>query len=183
MDYFKKIVKESIVIVFASSFIGLISGIVLSEHYVLLSSITIFIMAIPPLNSCIGDLSTILISKFTTYLYVGSIPPKLQGSEPLKRNFISLLITGIISTLYLSILSIFLSPADALSTLHPLIYLLILIITITILFTMFFILCFISAILLFKRGRDPNNIMIPTLTSLADLLTPIILILILKMFI
>lgn len=180
MEYFKKIVKESIVIVLLTSFLGLISGIYLSDQYDLLSSIPIFIMVIPPLNACIGDLSTILISKFTTYLYIGSIPPKIQKSETLINNFIALLVTGILSVLFLSIISIIISPPNSLSILNPVIYTFILLFTIVILFAVFFVICFISAIFLFKHGRDPNNIMIPTLTSTADLITPIILLIILQ---
>ncbi len=175
MEYFKKIVKESIIIVFFTSFLGLISGIYLSDQYYLLSSIPIFIMVIPPLNACIGDLSTILISKFTTYLYIGLIPPKIQKSETLRNNFFALLITGILSVLFLSIISIIISPPNSLSFLNPIFYVFILLITIIILFAAFFVICFISAIFLFKHGRDPNNILIPFLTSLADLLTPFIL--------
>ena len=162
---------------------GLISGIYLSDQYDLLSSIPIFIMVIPPLNACLGDLSTILISKFTTFLYIGTIPPKFQKSETLKNNFIALLITGILSVIFLILLSIIISPPNSLSVLNPIIYVIILLITIVVLFSVFFITCFASAIFLFKRGRDPNNIMIPTLTSLADLITPIILLIILQIFI
>jgi len=140
-------------------------------------------MVIPPLNACLGDLSTILISKFTTFLYIGTIPPKFQKSVTLKNNFIALLTTGILSVLFLILLSIIISPPNSLSVLHPIMYVIILLFTIVVLFSVFFIICFISAIFLFKHGRDPNNIMIPTLTSLADLITPIILLIILQIFI
>ena len=140
-------------------------------------------MVIPPLNACLGDLSTILISRFTTALYIGSIPPKIQRTEALKTNFVALLTTGILSVIFLSVLSIVLGGVNALSTLNPFIYVIVLLITIFILFLMFFVISFFSAVFLFKRGRDPNNIMIPTLTSVADLLTPIILMIILQIFI
>jgi cation transporter-like permease len=48
---------------------------------------------------------------------------------------------------------------------------------------MMFILLFFSAIYLFKRGMDPNNFLIPFLTSLADLLTPLFIILFIINFI
>ncbi len=162
---------------------GLIAGIYLSDQYDLLSSIPIFIMVIPPLNACLGDLSTILISKFTTLLYIGTIPPKFQKSETLKNNFIALLTTGILSVIFLILFSIIISPPNSLSILHPIMYVIILLFTIVVLFSVFFMICFLSAIFLFKHGRDPNNIMIPTLTSLADLITPIILLIILQIFI
>jgi len=183
VEYFKRIVKESVIVVFVTSFIGLLSGTFLSNQYTLLSAFPIIIMVIPPLNACLGDLSTILISRFTTALYIGSIPPKIQRTEALRTNFVALLITGILSIIFLIVLSIVLGGANSLSTLNPFIYMIVLLITIVILFLIFFVISFFSAIFLFKSGRDPNNIMIPTLTSVADLLTPIMLMIILQMFI
>ena len=110
------------------------SGIYLSNQYDLLNSIPIFIMVIPPLNACIGDLSTILISKFTTSLYIGTIPPKIQKSETLKNNFIALLITGFLSVIFLSLLSMIISPPNSLSIFNPIIYVFILLFTIIILY-------------------------------------------------
>jgi len=48
---------------------------------------------------------------------------------------------------------------------------------------MMFLLSFVSAIVLFKRGMDPNNFLIPLITSLTDLLTPFFLILFIIIFI
>ena len=69
MDYFKKIFKESIIIVIISSILGLISGTILSENQDVLYSFPIILLILPSLNSLIGDISTVLISRLTSHLY------------------------------------------------------------------------------------------------------------------
>ncbi|MFX1275696.1 MAG: magnesium transporter [Promethearchaeota archaeon] len=183
MKYFLKIVKESIIIVLISSFIGLISGSVLSFRDEILYSIPIILLLLPSLNSLIGDISTILVSRLTTHLFIGSLQPKIQFSDKLKEDFIALLITVGLSLLFLIILGHCIAFATGITIVEPIIIILIIIITILILFISLFFLLFICAIYLFKRGKDPNNFLIPFTTSLADFLTPLILIIFIQIFI
>jgi cation transporter-like permease len=46
-----------------------------------------------------------------------------------------------------------------------------------------FMLLFISSIFIFKKGKDPNNFLIPMVTSLADFLTPLFIIIFIQIFI
>ena len=143
MKYYKKILKESIAIVVFSSIFGLFSGTVLSFNDEILYAIPIILVILPALNSLIGDMTTVLVSRLTTHLYIGLIPPKIQNSDTLKTDFIGLFL---------------------------------------IIFTFMFVMLFISAILLFKRGNDPNNYLIPFLTSFIDFLTPSLLVTFILLF-
>jgi len=93
MEYFKKVFKESIIIVIISSFMGLLSGTLLSINEKIIYAIPIILLILPSLNSLIGDICTVLTSRLTTHLHIGSIPPKVQKSERLVEDFIGLLIT------------------------------------------------------------------------------------------
>ena len=97
MDYFKKIFKESIIVVIISSILGLVSGTILSENQSILYSFPIILLMLPSLNSLIGDISTVLISRLTTHLYIGTLSPKIQKSDRLKKDFYGLLITILLS--------------------------------------------------------------------------------------
>lgn len=183
MKYFVKIFKESIVIVLFSSFIGLITGSVLTFSDEIIYSIPIILLMLPSLNSLIGDISTVLISRLTTHLFIGSIPPKIQFSERLKEDFIALLITIGLSLLFLIILGHGIALITEIKIVEPIAIILIIIIAIFFLFILLFFLLFTCAVYLFKRGKDPNNLLIPLTTSLADLLTPLILIILIQIFI
>jgi cation transporter-like permease len=183
MDYFKKIFKESIIIVIISSILGLTSGTLLSINKEILYTIPIILLILPALSSLIGDMSTVLISRLTTHLYIGTIPPKIQKSDRLKKDFLGLLITIVLSLAVLLVLGNAIGVATGIEIVNPFLITFVIILTVLILFGILFVLLFISSIYIFKRGKDPNNFLIPFVTSLADFLTPFLLILFIIIFI
>jgi len=178
-----KIFKESIIIVIISSLMGLISGTLLSFNEDLLYTIPIMLLIIPALNSLIGDISTVLVSRLTTHLYIGTIPPKIQKSERLIEDFYGLIITLLLSLASLLFLGYLIGIISGIRIVNPLLMILIIVATILLIFFIMFLTLFIGAIFLFKRGKDPNNFLIPFVTSLADFLTPFFLILFIIIFI
>ncbi|MHA1293148.1 MAG: magnesium transporter [Promethearchaeota archaeon] len=183
MDYSKKILRESIAIVIISSLIGLCSGTVLSINKSILYSIPILLLILPALNSLIGDISTVLVSRLTTHLYIGNIEPKVQKSDRLKEDFYGLLLTILLSLVVIIFVGFFIGFTTGIKTINPFLLIIIILATIIFLFVILFVLLLISSIHLFKRGKDPNNFLIPFVTSLADFLTPFLLILFIMIFI
>lgn len=181
MKYYLKILKESMVIVIASSIMGLFSGTLLSANKEILYAIPIIILILPSLNSLIGDISTVLVSRLTSSLYIGTIPPKVQKSESLVQNFIGLLITILLSLVVLVIFGYIIAITIGITIVNPFLIVFILIITIVSLFLIMFITLFISSIFIFKKGKDPNNIMLPICQSLGDFLTPLVLIILITL--
>ena len=183
MDYFKKIFKESLIVVTISSIMGIFSGTFLSENDDLLYSFPIILLLLPSLNSLIGDISTILTSRLTSHLYIGTIPPKIKKTEKLIQDLYGLLITLMLSLIALLIIGYSVGIITRIEIVNPFLIISIIIITITILFAIMFIFLFVSSILLFKLGKDPNNYLIPITTSLLDFLTPLLLLLLIQIFI
>ena len=162
---------------------GLISGTLLSSNEEILYSIPIMLLIIPALNSLTGDISTVLVSRLTTHLYIGTLSPKIKISERLKEDFCGLLITLLLSLVSLLFLGYLVGVISGIKIINPLLMSFIITLTILLLFFIMFITLFIGAIFLFKRGMDPNNFLIPFVTSLADFLTPLFLILFIIIFI
>ena len=183
MKYFLKIFKESIIIVILSSIMGLISGTLLSFNENLLYTVPIMLLILPALNSLIGDISTVLVSRLTTHLYIGTLQPRVQKSERLKEDFYGLLITLVLSLFALILLGYLVSVISGIQIVNPLVITLIVCFVVLLIFAIMFLLSFVSAIVLFKRGMDPNNFLIPLITSLADFLTPLFLIIFIIIFI
>ncbi|MFW9898979.1 MAG: magnesium transporter [Candidatus Thorarchaeota archaeon] len=183
MKYFLKIIKESIIIVIISSLFGLFSGTLLSINQEILYALPIILLILPALNSLIGDISTVLVSRLTSSLYLGIIKPKIQKSNRLKEDFFGLLITILLSLIILIFIGYTIAITTGVKIFNPFIMVFILIITVLLLFIFMFVLLFISSIYIFKRGRDPNNFLIPFITSLADFLTPLFLIIFIIIFI
>jgi hypothetical protein len=55
---------------------GLFSGTLLSNNEEILYTFPIILLVLPSLNSLIGDISTVLISRLTSHLYLGTLSPK-----------------------------------------------------------------------------------------------------------
>lgn len=183
MDYLKKIFKESIIIVLISSVMGLFSGTVLSNNERVLTSFPIILLVLPSLNSLIGDISTVLVSRLTSHLYIGTLSPKIQHSERLKQDFYGLLITILLSLVALISLGYILGSVIGIEIVNPFLIISIIIITVLILFGLMFVFLFMGSILIFRKGNDPNNFLIPIVTSLADFLTPLFIIIFIQIFI
>ncbi len=183
MKYFVKILKESIAIVIFSSLMGFFSGTLLYANQEILYMIPIILLILPALNSLTGDISTVLVSRLTSGLYIGSIPPKVQKSDKLKENFFGLLITLLLSLGLLIVFGYAIAITTGVKIFNPFLMIFILTITLLLLFVVLFMSLFICSIYFFKRGKDPNNFLIPLLTSLADFLTPLFLIIFIKIFI
>ncbi len=183
MEYFTKILKESIIIVIASSLIGLISGTFLSLNESMFYSFPIILLILPSLNSLLGNVLIVLISRLTTQLFIGTIVPKIEISDNLKKEFIGLTITILLSLLFLVIFGYSVGYLTGVKIVNPLLIIFLITLTIMVLFVIFFLLLFVVAIFLFKKGKDPNNFLIPLVTSLADFFTPFTLILFIQIFI
>lgn len=162
---------------------GLFSGTLLSNNKEILYTFPIILLVLPSLNSLIGDISTVLISRLTSHLYLGTLSPKIQVSDRLKQDFYGLLMTILLSLVALISLGYLLGSATGIEIVNPLLIISIIIITILILFGLMFVLLFISSIFIFKKGKDPNNFLIPLVTSLADLLTPMLILIFIQIFI
>jgi len=162
---------------------GLVSGTLLSSNEEILYTIPIMLLLIPALNSLIGDMSTVLVSRLTTHLYIGTLPPQVRKSDRLKEDFYGLLITLLLSLTALLFLGYLVGVISGIRIVNPILMISIILLTVLIIFFVLFITLFIGAIFLFKRGMDPNNFLIPFVTSLADFLTPLFLILFMINFI
>jgi len=183
MEYFKKIVKESVVIVIISSILGLISGTVLSTNEGILYAIPILLLIFPALNSLIGDFAIILISRLTTHLYIGTIPSKIKKTRKLMTDFFGLLISISLSLIFLVVIGYGVALTMKIEIINPLIVISLIVLTALVLFIILFIFLFISSVYIFRKGKDPNNFLIPTVTSLVDLLSPLLLIIFIQIFI
>ncbi len=162
---------------------GLFSGTLLSNNKEILYTFPIILLVLPSLNSLIGDISTVLISRLTSHLYLGTLSPKIQVSDRLKQDFYGLLMTILLSLVALISLGYLFGIITGIEIVNPLLIISIIIITILILFGLMFVLLFISSIFIFKKGKDPNNFLIPMVTSLADFLTPMFIIILIQIFI
>ncbi len=165
---FKQIVSESYRVLVISVLIGLAAGYML-DYYSGQGRITAITLAmVPPLNGIGGNIGSILGARLSSALHLGTIEPKLRDQPILKINVsaslsLSLIVFGFAGIIFfgssiltgktlieaLKITSLFFGAGILLTT----------IITITSVSTAF---------LSYKQGIDPDNVVIPIVTTIVD---------------
>ncbi|MFW5903890.1 MAG: magnesium transporter [Candidatus Saliniplasma sp.] len=165
----KRIFKESVGVLILMAFIGILGGQVLHSIEEVLLQFPIFLFLVPLMNGLGGNLGCILASRVSSGFHSGYIDPDIFDNE-LNENMLVTLMMGFI--LFTS-LALTVAATSSLLPLGPTAFNLILIIFgsgMIITFGTMFITITISLIS-YKKRLDPDNIVIPILTTLADLLS------------
>lgn len=174
--YFNKIMRESLPTVFITTLIVSFSGTVLSVNEDMLATIPILLLIVPILNDLFGDLIIVFVSRLSVHFVLGSIPMKFTWSKQIKEDYVGLLTTLILSLIYMLILSFGYALIMNIEIYKPLLIILIVFLSGMLIFHASFFGYFLFSYLAVKKDKDPNNIVLPYITSVADLTTPIILI-------
>jgi len=171
MRVIKKIVKESLMILVAASILSTIGGIGLEAIKQKVAFFIPLLILIPALNDMIGDFGTIISSRFTTLLFEGKIRGKWWKSKELAKEFGTISTISLFIAFYLGMLSIFFSILQGfkVNTIEILkVVAVSYILTASLVLAIFFV-SIVSGLFVYKRKKDPNNILIPLTTALADI--------------
>ncbi|HLC55284.1 MAG TPA: magnesium transporter [Candidatus Nanoarchaeia archaeon] len=184
MSLFTKIIRESLPMLLAASLITSIGG--LSLQFVqdsLMFFLPLFIM-LPAMNAMMGDFGIVMVSKFTTYLSEHPRPALQKRRRFAHHLFRDMFVVALLSTAYMVMLSLLLSafhdfPLTSLFVFQTFV------ITFLVVFTLFLIIFMIAMTFgwyAYKRKKDPDDMLIPLTTSIADLGTMIMLALLIRFF-
>ncbi|WP_429222873.1 magnesium transporter [Methanobacterium oryzae] len=164
----KKIIKHSTPTLFLSSIFGTTAGTILNGSFSTILNNPSILALVPLFSGESGDLVSILGARLSSGLHIGSIESSLRPTEGALRNFGIIIILAIIiypligflahfGAVSLGIPSIGLNNMVLISTLAGL------------LLTPFMLLiAFYLNIFSYRKGLDPDNIVIPLSTSITD---------------
>jgi mgtE-like transporter len=146
-------------------------GQILNQNEDMLLRTPIFLVMIPVINGVGGNIGSILGARLSSGLHVGSIELKGYGKE-MRKNILSTVLLGIISYTLLAIFILVVSPILGIGSDSNILiragYIMIgtglLLILIVILISIF------VARFSFENGFDPDNTVIPVVTTLCDVL-------------
>ena len=171
------IIKESIGILLLASIISSLGGLALENIKTLFISITPFIILLPVLNDMIGDYGTIISSKFSAMLHEGKIKGNWKLNTELRNLFGQVLVISFITTIISFIISLAISGFSdyALTAAVALKVLLTVMIDVALLLGIIFLISVAAGLYFFRKQEDPNNFLIPIITSVADFGNTIVL--------
>jgi len=151
------------------AFIGILGGQVLHSIEEYLLTFPVFLFLVPLMNDLGGNLGCVLASRVSSGFHSGYIEAHIKDKELTENMFITLLM-GLITFLTVA-LGVAVSSAviDLGTTALNLILVILGAGVITTVGTM--IITITVALISYKKRLDPDNIVIPVLTTLADLLS------------
>ncbi len=167
----KQIFKESIGVLLFAAILSLIAGLFLRNIEEKLVVILPLVIILPALNDMIGDFGIIMTSKITTALYEKKFGNRGFHSRIVKHLFKEMLPISVLSAIYISFLATFIANFRGFDfnaiTLWKIIGIT-LVTTITlVVFT--FIISIFGSLYAYKKKADPDDVLIPITTSVADL--------------
>ena len=164
---FYQIIRESIGVLVLCSFIAVLAGQVLHSMQEKLVAIPIFLVFIPVLNGVGGNLGSIFGARISTALHLGSIS-SMTDTELHKNTYLSLFL-GASTFGFLAIIIYLVAPFLGVEiTLDAMRFLAIFIFSGIILTICVMVIALVAAFLSFRRGIDPDNTVIPLVTTLGD---------------
>ncbi|MEW6062819.1 MAG: magnesium transporter [Nanoarchaeota archaeon] len=171
-----KIIRESIKVLIIASILSSVGGFALKGVEEKLLLLLPFIIVLPSLNGLVGDFGIIITSKFSTFLYEKHMKGELKKSLFVKHMFKEIFPLSLLSALYLIFLVLIISSFKnfVLDLFFILKFVVVVLSSVIILFLIIFFVAIIGSYYIHKKNEDPDDVLIPITTSIADLGTMIV---------
>lgn len=165
---FKKIVSESYRVLLVSVLIGLLAGYML-DFYSGRGRITALTLAmVPPLNGIGGNIGSILGARLSSALHLGTLTPELRGQGALRTNVLASLSLAMVVFGFASGLFFLFSLITGSTLFESLRVLLTFLFSGVLLIAIIAITSLMVAFASYTHGVDPDNVVIPVVTTVVD---------------
>ncbi len=178
-NFIRESVKQALPTLTFTNIIAAGTGSVLTLFRGIIQTSPILLVVYPAVLSTVGGQGSVLANTTTTKLHLGNIKPNVKylKTDEFYIPFAGIMTSGVIISAIVSILG-FLMITSEVQAVFFFKFLLVLIITNIIAFSLVGILAMTSAFLTYRFRLDPDNHVIPILSSTADLITTTSLVLI-----
>ncbi len=166
----KRIVLESYPILVTCILIALAAGYMLNSSIAEIAELPLILMMIPPINGMGGNIGSILGARLTSALHLGTLEPRLRGQRVLRGNvsasaLISFAIFSLFGALFFAIAYSSGIPVARSFSLALAFFIAGMTLSAALIFV-----TIASAFVSFKGGLDPDNVVIPIVTAIGDVL-------------
>lgn len=165
----KEIFKESVPVLTLTAAISIVSGLFLNNNEDVFKFLPGLLIIIPSFIAINGNISSVMTSRLSSALHMGLIKPNFRRTHLLMRNFYSMVFISLVAFPVLGVfagaLNIMFGGGAEYMMIFPLI-------TFAAGMSTALILIFVSMIfsyLTYRKGLDPDNVVIPLLTTIGDL--------------
>ncbi|MEM2890398.1 MAG: magnesium transporter [Candidatus Hadarchaeum sp.] len=166
----KRILWESYPVLILCAVISLSAGLILQSQLESIKTLPLILVMVPPINGINNNVCSILGSRLTSALHIGTIDPKFGKQAVLRRNvqatwLMSLGVFVFTSVIFFVMALVFgINPVQSVAIMGAFFLASMVAIGVTMFCTVW--LAFIS----FSKGLDPDNVVIPIVTSIGDII-------------
>ncbi|MDI9435159.1 MAG: magnesium transporter [Euryarchaeota archaeon] len=164
----KKIIMHSTPTLFLSSLFGTTAGTILNSSFSTILSNPSILALVPLFSGESGDLVSILGARLSSGLHIGSIESSLRPTGEVLRNFVIIVILAVIIYPLIGFLSYFGSLAIGVESVGLSKMVFISTAAGLMLTPLMLLIAFYLNTISYKKGLDPDNIVIPLSTSITD---------------
>ncbi|MGA1866000.1 MAG: magnesium transporter [Thermoplasmatota archaeon] len=165
----RQILREALPVAMAAVLISTFSGLVLGASFDALLADSVFLVMVPALNGQGGNMGSVLGSRVTSSAYLGHHRLSFRPNDLAVSSGISLwLISLIVFVLIIGGGGVLLGSATNMEIPHLLEVLIIMVLGATLITIVTSTVAYYIAFSSFKLGLDPDNVVIPVLTALMD---------------
>lgn len=163
---FREIISDSYRVIVISIMVGLVAGYMLDLYS---GRITAIVLAmVPPINGIGGNIGSILGARLSSALHLGTITPDLKDTTTLKINLTASGTLGLIVFSFTGALFFLFSYATGSVPSQSLRIALTFFGAGMLLTGIIAVTSLLSAFISFSRGIDPDNVVIPVVTTIVD---------------
>ena len=164
----KRILIESIPMLFICGVLGTIAGLTLNEQLEGLIALPVILVILPPFLGECNALGGILSARLSSMLHIGTVEPKSLPDRLVSANFIVIYCLALFLFLFVGALAYAASIQLDIPSPHLLTVLMVSLIGGLFCTTFLNLASYYIAVLSFRFGLDPDNDTIPLITSLTD---------------
>lgn len=176
----KTIIKESLPMLLVAGIISVLAGLVLHNNGDILFVLPGILAIIPSFNNMGGSVTSVLSCRLSSALHMGLINSEIKKTKTLERNIIATLVISFISFLALGFIAWGFNTLLGLKGLSIVMFPLVTLAAGFVTVMLLSILSVVFSYMSYNRGIDPDNWVIPVLTSMGDFVGILILFIILS---
>jgi len=165
---YRRIIVESFPILIACGILSSLSGFVLGSGFEKIIATAGILIMVPAFLEDGGAIGSILAAKFSSQLHIGSLQPSFRSLKKVSKFFLITHLIGLIVFPLIGIFAFIVSHFMLLPTYGILHMILISLIAGEILIGIVNLISFYLSITAYKIGLNPDNVVIPLLTSFMD---------------
>ncbi len=183
MYNWRVIIRNSLPLLTLTAFLEIIAGQILQGGEKLLVSIPLLLVCIPVINSVGGNLGSILGARLASALHIGSIEVNFRDTRLIENMLVALLmglITYFILAIGIYLFAVFIGiEAGDVDVLE---FIGIVVLTGLLLSCVIILVSVLTALVSFRRGVDPDDMVAPIVTTTGDIMGILFFFILLQIF-